>query len=458
MSTPDFSKIFAQNATSIQEWLDATRLIGWGSLGQELPPYELFDALQRNTDLKMKWLYDNSAKTTDLGVYVKDLTSSDATITATKGDGTKKTVTVDNVTNSGYSQRLKSIGLYIAPADGSLWDSGNITFGKVYNNGYPCLYGNVMNIGGEGWGQLALGWSSTDRGIERMYYRSARDATKLWSAWRTIAYTTDLNDYVKDLTAVNDTITATKGDGTKKTVTVDNVTSATKATQDKNGNDITTTYLPLTGGTLTGDITTKGYIITAKSLDGVTTNFAAPPSLGCNFSGGKSELDIIQGSAGNRTRIASFIAKDSNGTMSTVAYISNTGEYYGRIASSATATTQASGDNSTKVATTAFVQSLISTNGGGIVAQSYSNGSGYVKFANGLTIQMGRLTVTHSATYSFPLTFSLICTAFGGKTQFNQGAVDGNSAGIYAINNSQYVAYADDNVANVDWIAIGVVN
>ena len=62
MSTPDFSKIFAQNATSVQEWIDAARLIGWGNLGQELPPYELFDALQRNTDLKMKWLYDNLAK------------------------------------------------------------------------------------------------------------------------------------------------------------------------------------------------------------------------------------------------------------------------------------------------------------------------------------------------------------------------------------------------------------
>jgi hypothetical protein len=37
-------------------------------------------------------------------------------------------------------------------------------------------------------------------------------------------------------------------------LTTDNVASATKATQDGNGNVITSTYLPLSGGTLTGPL------------------------------------------------------------------------------------------------------------------------------------------------------------------------------------------------------------
>lgn len=55
---PDFSKIFAQNASSIQNWSDANYNTGWGFLGQEPPPYELFDDLFRKNDQKNKYLFD----------------------------------------------------------------------------------------------------------------------------------------------------------------------------------------------------------------------------------------------------------------------------------------------------------------------------------------------------------------------------------------------------------------
>lgn len=55
---PDFSKIFAQNASSIQNWSDADYNTGWGFLGQEPPPYELFDDLFRKNDQKNKYLFD----------------------------------------------------------------------------------------------------------------------------------------------------------------------------------------------------------------------------------------------------------------------------------------------------------------------------------------------------------------------------------------------------------------
>lgn len=46
---------------------------------------------------------------------------------------------------------------------------------KVYNNGYPTSYGNVLSIGGHGDGQILAGWSASNNGIERLYYRNRRD-------------------------------------------------------------------------------------------------------------------------------------------------------------------------------------------------------------------------------------------------------------------------------------------
>lgn len=61
----------------------------------------------------------------------------------------------------------------------------------VYNNGYPCSYGNVITVGGEGGGQLLLGWSGTNGAVERVYYRNRRDQNNAWSEWRAMAFTTD---------------------------------------------------------------------------------------------------------------------------------------------------------------------------------------------------------------------------------------------------------------------------
>ena len=64
------------------------------------------------------------------------------------------------------------------------------------------------------------------------------------------------------------------------------------------------------------------------------------------------------------------------------------------------APTPAATDNSTKIATTAFVKNFVGT-GGGISASSIAQ-NGYVKFANGLIIQWGKKT---ASTFNFPITF-----------------------------------------------------
>lgn len=65
---------------------------------------------------------------------------------------------------------------------------------EAYNNGYPINYGNVLRLRGgtsSGSGELLLGWSGTDNGIEHIYYRNNRDSISTWSDWRMLAFTTD---------------------------------------------------------------------------------------------------------------------------------------------------------------------------------------------------------------------------------------------------------------------------
>lgn len=66
---------------------------------------------------------------------------------------------------------------------------------EVYNNGYPTSYGNLLSVCGaasHGNGELLLGWSATSGAVARLYYRNKRDqGDASWSAWSTVAFTTD---------------------------------------------------------------------------------------------------------------------------------------------------------------------------------------------------------------------------------------------------------------------------
>lgn len=64
---------------------------------------------------------------------------------------------------------------------------------QAYNNGYPTTYGNVLSIGGHGDCQILAGWSGSNNGIERLYYRNRRAMCDTWSAWKAIAFTDDSN-------------------------------------------------------------------------------------------------------------------------------------------------------------------------------------------------------------------------------------------------------------------------
>ena len=99
------------------------------------------------------------------------------------------------------SETLKDLGDYTATASGTTSNStysglprtSGVSMSRVYNNGYPTPYGNVLNVAGIGAGQLLLGWSGTSSANEHLYYRSHRDnGSGGWSTWDKIAYVSDL--------------------------------------------------------------------------------------------------------------------------------------------------------------------------------------------------------------------------------------------------------------------------
>jgi hypothetical protein len=91
-----------------------------------------------------------------------------------------------------------------------------LSFAGAYNNGYPAPLGNVLSLGGDGYGQLLLGWSGTTGATADNYIRSLRDTaigTNNWSTWAKIitdqnftAYTAPLANPTFTGTAVFDTV------------------------------------------------------------------------------------------------------------------------------------------------------------------------------------------------------------------------------------------------------------
>lgn len=270
--------------------------------------------------------------------------------------------------------------------------------------------------------------------------------------------------------------------------TSDNVASATKATQDSDGNAINTTYLKRSGGTMTGalnlannklnlvgddcyfgdqdiaggfclkgangttslnlinkdnvaQVASLSYAggnlvssVTIKgNLNGTATNannlvISGGTSAHIKYGGGdvdentaisQNKVNLLIGSwystgfrdlcsTGNPIRVA---INHRNGNIKTTGNVTANGAMY--------SATPGTGDNSTRVATTAFVQSLISSLkgsiGGTIVASNLAQ-NGYVKFSNGLILQWGTFNFNQtiwvdynsswSKTINFPISFN----------------------------------------------------
>lgn len=155
--------------------------------------------------------------------FVTSLGTNGNYVTWTK-NGTTNNLTVPFATTSNV---LNNLGNRTA-ISGTTVGQWGLRLYEVYNNGYPVNFGNVLNIGGQGYGELLFQWT-WDSNPGHLYYRSKRDvASQAWSNWVTIL---DNNNYSSTLDgryvtlATNQTVSGIKTFSTQQKFTVATGTS-----------------------------------------------------------------------------------------------------------------------------------------------------------------------------------------------------------------------------------------
>lgn len=155
--------------------------------------------------------------------FVTSLGTNGNYVTWTK-NGTTNNLTVPFATTSNV---LNNLGNRTAISGTTVGQSG-LRLYEVYNNGYPVNFGNVLNIGGQGYGELLFQWTG-DSNPGHLYYRSKRNvASQAWSNWVTIL---DNNNYSSTLDgryvtlATNQTVSGIKTFSTQQKFTVATGTS-----------------------------------------------------------------------------------------------------------------------------------------------------------------------------------------------------------------------------------------
>lgn len=296
-----------------------------------------------------------------------------------------------NAKTSSSTPILSSKGDISASSLPNTFSTG-LTTHSAYNGGYPIQYGNVINVNNKGKSQLLLEWKGDDTAAGdpgHLYYRECRDNQNAWSNWKTIAFTSDnvasatkatqdsagqtINTtYVKAVTASNATITVTKGNGSTSTATINNVSNASNLVISG-----TSAYIKYGGG----DVDES----TAISQNKVNL------VIGSWYSTGFRDLC----SSGTPIRVA---INHRTGNIKTTGAITASGAMY--------SATPGTSDNGTRVATTAFVHSLLGQRGNTTASKGTNS---WWKDANtGMIYQFGYVNgVGHLGTVNvtFPISF-----------------------------------------------------
>ena len=231
----------------------------WRGIQNNLTSDSTTDSLSAAQGKALKSLVDGKAAASHTHNYAG---SSSAGGTA---NAANKVVSRGNHTEAASGTTANS------PTTGML-DSSGMYMTQTYNDSAtPASYGNIINLAGNGTGQLMCEWSGSDNTLGHLYYRSHRDTnTGGWSNWGKVAFVTD------------------------------NVASATKATKDSAGQQINTTYikgLSVSGRTITytkGDGSTG--TITTQDTNTTYSN-ATTSAAGLMSKDDKAKLDGIAAGA-----------------------------------------------------------------------------------------------------------------------------------------------------------------
>lgn len=140
---------------------------------------------------KHAWADITSGKPSTLSGYgITDAytkTESDSKYPTKTGSGASGTWNIDI---NGTADRLVNKGNVTAIGGTTTFGEG-LYLHKVYDNGYPCSYGNLLRIGGAGLGELVAEWAGSSA-TGHLFYRSKRDhSTQAWSDWKKVAFVDD---------------------------------------------------------------------------------------------------------------------------------------------------------------------------------------------------------------------------------------------------------------------------
>ena len=353
--------------------------------------------------------------------------------------------------DSSYLKRNQTTqnDMNVCTVEGIYRFSGNLSNAWTGTSWGTLLVFNNNYNGGSGTGgtylvQMAL---PTDG---RIWIRQ-RVNTGAWSGWVKVAITSDTvagatkatqdsqgqainTTYIKSITASNATLTLTKGNGTTSTVTINNVGNSTRATQDKNGKDITG-YLYKTE-----DLTlnSNAEILTVGNISEILNSFC-------------TKFKQIQGTGtyaeNSPTSIKSL--NDNKAPKSSPAF-----------SGTPTSPTPATSDNSTKIATTEFVRNLINqfkTDGtlGGIIGGSLTQ-NGWVKFSNGLQWGNNNGQGSYSRkVYSFPVAYSSAVYMMSANPKGNVGTGATKNAHSANVESLTQFSISVGEHSSMFWFSIG---
>lgn len=267
--------------------------------------------------------------------YIKGVTCSNATLTVTKGDGTTSSVTVNNVANATEAGNINvgfqnnevnfhstdfrqsilgraNSGICARPFCGKLptnnaISSPGMAFGGIDTHGFIQLEYGTPNVYVGGGNANKISW------YKKLAFADGTGASGTWG-----------------INISGNASTATKATSADSAT---NATNATKATQDKNGLQIDTNYLKLSGGTINGKLIV-------------------------NTSSGEKTIEDSDkvGLVLNSVQFGLWDWRDNSSVWS----YSKSGKTFS-FNRAVAAPTPSTSENSTRLATTAFVQSLIGT-------------------------------------------------------------------------------------------------
>ena len=301
--------------------------------------------------------------------------------------------------------------------------------------------------------------------------------------------------YIKSITASNATLTVTKGNGTTSTVTINNVANSAKATQDSQGQAINTTYIKsITASNATLTVTKGNGTTSTVTINNVAHATKADDATNAgNINKGYAEYaekfpadtfrNDVLGREGNGFALRPFYCLLPNGKYGSspgvgfgsidtqgflqvaynapIAYVGAGNE--GKIkwskqlaftdsptlTGTPTAPTQNTSDNSTRIATTAFVKSFVKSL---FTASKATNG--WWKDGNtGIIYQWGVNNINStSKSFNFNISFPNSCFI----VRAGDIGIDARSVGSSANNNTSFTIYVGNSQPlQFSWFAIG---